>query len=68
LKFLNLNTFFKYSFKKTWLRIIDFKKDAIIFLVLGSIVLGWIEYFEVAYYINLAFEPLVTFLLDYQKN
>jgi len=58
----------KYSFKKTWLRIIDFTKDAIIFLVLGSIVLGWIEYFEVAYYINLAFEPLVTFLLGLPKE
>ncbi|HPI19169.1 MAG TPA: nucleoside recognition domain-containing protein [Candidatus Kapabacteria bacterium] len=58
----------KYSFQKTWLRIADFTKDAILFLVLGSIVLGWIEYFEVSYYINLAFEPLVTYLLGLPKE
>ena len=58
----------KYSFQKTRLRIVDFTKEAIVFLVLGSIVLGWIEYFEVAYYINLAFEPLVTFLLGLPKE
>lgn len=53
----------KYSFQKTWLRILDFTKDALVFLVLGSMVLGWIEYFEVSYYINLAFEPIVSYLL-----
>ncbi len=58
----------KYSFQKTWLRIADFTKDAILFLVLGSVVLGWIEYFEIAYYINLAFEPLVTYLLGLPKE
>jgi ferrous iron transport protein B len=53
----------KLSFRKTWFKIKDFVKEAIIFLVGGSIVLGWIEYFHVASYINMVFAPLLDFLL-----
>lgn len=51
------------SFAKTWMKTKDFAKEAVIFLVLGSIVLGWIEYFNVAYYIDLTLSPITGFVL-----
>src|SRR3989339_72512 len=53
----------KYSFRKTWYRIKGFLKDASLFLMGGSIVLGWFEYFKFGYYINIAFAPIVKFVL-----
>ena len=54
---------FKVSLDKTWIKIKDFVQEAIIFLVIGSMILGWIEYFHVAEYLNTAFEPLLTAIL-----
>ena len=51
------------SLSKTWMKLKDFSKEALVFLVLGSIVLGWIEYFKVAYYIDIALSPLTGFIL-----
>ncbi|MFH1051813.1 MAG: ferrous iron transport protein B [bacterium] len=51
------------SLKRTWYKIKDFIKDAILFLIGGSIVLGWIEYFQVANYINKIFAPILTYIL-----
>lgn len=48
------------SFHRTWFKIKDFIKDAFTFLIMGSIVLGWIEYFQVADYIDSA----LAFLLE----
>lgn len=53
----------KMSFVKTWAKIKDFVKEAFIFLLLGSILLGWIEYFDLARYLNMLLEPLLTHLL-----
>jgi len=53
----------KYSFRKTWYRIISFFKDASLFLIGGSIVLSWIEFFKVGNYINVAFAPVVKYVL-----
>lgn len=51
------------SSRKTWLKISDFVKEALIFLVAGSIVLGWIEFFHAAQYVNDIFEPVLTGIL-----
>ncbi len=51
------------SLKRTWYKIKDFIKDAILFLIGGSIVLGWIEYFHVGHYINKIFAPILTYVL-----
>jgi ferrous iron transport protein B len=53
----------KISAQKTWFKINDLIKEAFIFLILGSIVLGWIEHFELAKYINIALSPLVNKLM-----
>ncbi len=53
----------KQSFNKTRLKINDFVKEAILFLVVGSVVLGWIEYFNVAHYLDYIFSPIVSSLL-----
>jgi ferrous iron transport protein B len=51
------------SLKRTWYKIKDFIREAIIFLIGGSIVLGWIEYFNVGHYINKIFAPILTYIL-----
>lgn len=48
------------AFAKTWIRLREFLKEAFIFLLLGSILLGWIEYFNVMKYVDLVFAPLVN--------
>jgi ferrous iron transport protein B len=48
------------SFSKTWMRLREFLKEAFIFLLLGSIILGWIEYFDIVKYVDLIFAPLVN--------
>lgn len=53
----------KSSIKKTWIKIVDFIKEAIVFLVLGSIALGWVEYFNAAHYLNILFAPVLDFVL-----
>lgn len=51
------------SLKSTWLRTKDFLKEASVFLLLGSIVLSWIEYFHAADFLNKLFEPILTYIL-----
>lgn len=51
------------SMKATWLRTKDFLKEASIFLLLGSIVLSWFEYFHFAEYLNILFAPILTAIL-----
>lgn len=53
----------KVSFKKTWFKSRNFFKDAFIYLIGGSIVLDWIEYFHVAHYVDRLFSPVVHFIL-----
>lgn len=57
-----------YSLRRTWFRIKDFLKDASLFLIGGSIVLGWIEYFNVFSYLNDGFAPIVKFVLGLPKE
>jgi ferrous iron transport protein B len=54
---------FKSAFDKTYLRIKDFVTEALLFLVLGSVILGWIEYFDIVKYVNMAFAPVVDTML-----
>ncbi|MDQ1266042.1 MAG: ferrous iron transport protein, partial [Bacteroidota bacterium] len=49
----------KNSYFKTKNKIQDFVKDAFTFLIAGSIILGWIEYFQASHFIDLIFSPLV---------
>ncbi len=51
------------TLKTTWYKINDFIRDAIIFLIGGSVVLGWIEYFDLAKYVNSIFAPIVDGIL-----
>lgn len=51
------------TFKKTWYKIREFFKVALPFLILGSIVLGWLEYFHIAQYINFVFSPVIKSVL-----
>ncbi len=53
----------KVSFKKTWFKSRNFFKDALLYLIGGSIVLDWIEYFNLAHYVNSIFSPIVHFVL-----
>ena len=50
-------------FKKTWYKIKTFLKEATPFLLIGSVVLGWIEYFNIASYLNTFFAPVLHFVL-----
>jgi ferrous iron transport protein B len=52
------------SFKKTWFKINEFLKVALPFLIIGSIILSWIQYFGVAKYLNYVFYPVLHFVLD----
>ena len=58
----------KLSLRRTWFKIKDFVKEAIIFLIGGSIILGWIEYFNVAHYLNILFAPVLDFILGLPKE
>ncbi len=55
---------FKNSFIKTWLKIKDFLGDALIFLILGGIVLGWVQYFNISSIFDIMFSPIISGLLD----
>lgn len=48
------------SFSKTWLKMKNFLKFAVPFLVLGSILMGWLEFFQVNDVVNRLFSPLVN--------
>ncbi len=52
------------SAKKTLIKINDFVKVALPFLIAGSIILGWLDYFKVTDFINSSFSFLITGLLD----
>lgn len=52
------------TFRKTWYKIIEFLKEALPFLVAGSIFLGWIEYFEISKYVDIVFAPILNYILD----
>ena len=49
---------------KTWLKIRNFLGDALVFLILGGIVLGWVEYFNVSSIFDTMFSPIISGLLD----
>ncbi len=51
------------SYKRTWAKINDFVKEAFIFLLIGSILLSWIEYFDAADYLNVVFAPILEGML-----
>jgi ferrous iron transport protein B len=52
------------SLKKTWYKIQEFLKAALPFLILGSVVLSWVEYFGAAKYLNYVFYPVLHYVLD----
>ncbi len=54
----------KSSFRKTWFKIKDFLKEAFTFLIIGSILLSWIEYFNLAHFINDLLKPFISGVLD----
>ncbi|MCP5109000.1 MAG: ferrous iron transport protein B, partial [bacterium] len=51
------------SFSKTWLKMKQFLKFAVPFLILGSIVMGWLEYLKINDSVNKIFAPLVKGVL-----
>lgn len=51
------------SFSKSWLRVKDFLKFALPFLIVGSIIMGWLEYAAVNESIDKLFAPALTGLL-----
>jgi ferrous iron transport protein B len=53
----------KVSFSKTWLRMKSFLTFAVPFLVLGSIVMAWLEYLKVNDTVNTVFAPMVKGIL-----
>lgn len=53
----------KHAFRNTWLKTKDFIKEAFTFLLIGSIILSWIEFFNLAVYVNSIFAPIVEFVL-----
>lgn len=56
------------SMKSTWLRTRDFMREAFVFLLIGSIVLSWIEYFHAAAFLDTFFEPVLTYVLGLPKE
>jgi ferrous iron transport protein B len=53
----------KVSAGKTVVRLKEFLKDTLLFLIIGGIVLGWIEYFNIAHYINAIISPVIDTVL-----
>ena len=53
----------QHAFRNTWLKIRDFVKEAFTFLLIGSVLLAWIEFFNLAVYVNSIFAPIVEFVL-----
>lgn len=48
------------SFTKTWLKMKDFLKFAVPFLIIGSIIMGWLEYFRLNQFIDKVLAPMVN--------
>lgn len=53
----------KITFSKTIGKVFEFFKDAVTYLIAGSIILSWIEYFHVGNFINKAFSPILKNVL-----
>jgi ferrous iron transport protein B len=53
----------KVSLSKTWFRMKEFLKFAVPFLIVGSMIMGWLEYFNVNDRINHMISPLVKGVL-----
>lgn len=53
----------KIAMTKTWVKIRELLKEAFIFLLAGSIILGWIEYFNASKYVDYIFSPLLKTVL-----
>lgn len=51
------------SFRKTVFKINDFLKEALPFLILGSVLLGWIELLNIAKFVDLVFYPILEYVL-----
>jgi ferrous iron transport protein B len=58
----------KISFLKTWSKVKEFLGEALLFLVLGGILLGWIEYFHISQIIDTIFSPIVNTILGLPKE
>jgi len=54
----------KITLGKTYFKLMDFIREAAPYLVLGSIVLAYIEYFQVAKFLDYVFYPVMTYVLD----
>ncbi len=59
LKNPNLNV----TMKKTYYKLQDFAREAFPYLVIGSIVLNWVDYLQVSEYLNYAFSPIMNYVL-----
>ncbi len=59
LKNPNLNI----TVKKTYYKLQDFVREAFPYLVLGSILLNWVEYMQLSEYLNYIFSPMMNFVL-----
>lgn len=53
----------KITFKKTYFKLKEFFKVAAPFLIVGSIVLSWLEYFNFTQHINRAMQPFISNVL-----
>ncbi len=51
------------SLRKTWGKTRDFLREALLFLTLGGVVLGWIEFFKLNIYIDRLLSPVVHITL-----
>jgi len=58
----------KVSINKTWYKMKDFLKFAVVFLVLGSILMSWLEYASVNAFLDRLFAPLVTSFLGLNEK
>ncbi len=54
---------FKTTITKTLFKVNDFLREALPFLIIGSVILGWIEMFNVASYVDMVFYPVLDTLL-----
>jgi ferrous iron transport protein B len=51
------------TFRKTYYNIMEFLRVAVPYLILGSIVMGWLYYFNVAEFVNKVLSPVVVYVL-----
>jgi ferrous iron transport protein B len=54
----------KLALQKTWSKVSEFLGEALLFLVLGGIVLGWVEFFNISHYIDIVFSPIVHSIMN----